>query len=249
MRYAVRYTNVDVLAPSSASSRPWRRWLAPTLFLLALAALCVAVARPHVHTIVTERQGDGDPRARRLGLDAGERRQADAARGRAAGDAHVPRQGAAASRVGLVALRRRGAGRDAADDRPRARARGGRRRRRLPGFGGTAIGDAIATAVRLGRQIGRRRSERRARPSYTSRRRRRRSRARSSRSSSSRTGARHAAPAAARGRGAGAGGRLPGLHRRARDDRHDVLRGFPRRFPGGGGGGFGGGRPGSAPIR
>ena len=41
MRYAVRYTNVDVLAAVVAAGRPWRRWLAAGVFLLSVAALCV----------------------------------------------------------------------------------------------------------------------------------------------------------------------------------------------------------------
>src|SRR5436190_17023293 len=52
MRYAVRYTNVDVLAAVVATGRPWRRWIASGVFLLALATLCVAVSRPHVHKLV-----------------------------------------------------------------------------------------------------------------------------------------------------------------------------------------------------
>src|SRR4051794_32528226 len=52
MRYTVRFTNVDVLA-TVVGGREWRRWVAPAAFLLALATLCVAVARPHVHTLVT----------------------------------------------------------------------------------------------------------------------------------------------------------------------------------------------------
>jgi Ca-activated chloride channel family protein len=52
MRYAVRYTNVDVLAAVVAGGRPWRRWLAAGAFLLALATLCVAVTRPHVKHMV-----------------------------------------------------------------------------------------------------------------------------------------------------------------------------------------------------
>jgi Ca-activated chloride channel family protein len=51
MRYAVRYTNVDVLA-SVARGRDWRRFLPLVLFLLALAAICVALARPHRTTLV-----------------------------------------------------------------------------------------------------------------------------------------------------------------------------------------------------
>jgi Ca-activated chloride channel family protein len=52
MRYAVRYTNVDVLAAVVATGRPWRRWVAAGAFLLALATLCVAVSRPHMHRMV-----------------------------------------------------------------------------------------------------------------------------------------------------------------------------------------------------
>jgi Ca-activated chloride channel homolog len=52
MKYAVRYTNVDVLASVVATGRPWRRWIAAAVFLLALATLCAAVARPHVHKLV-----------------------------------------------------------------------------------------------------------------------------------------------------------------------------------------------------
>jgi Ca-activated chloride channel family protein len=51
MRYAVRYTNVDVLA-SLARRRSWRRPLTGVVLLLAAATLCVAVARPRVHTLV-----------------------------------------------------------------------------------------------------------------------------------------------------------------------------------------------------
>ena len=52
MRYAVTFTNVDVLAAVVSTGRPWRRWLAAGTFLLALALLCVAVSRPHIHRMV-----------------------------------------------------------------------------------------------------------------------------------------------------------------------------------------------------
>jgi Ca-activated chloride channel family protein len=52
MEYAVRYTNVALLASVVAAERPWRRWIASGVFLLALAALCVAASRPHVHRLV-----------------------------------------------------------------------------------------------------------------------------------------------------------------------------------------------------
>ena len=51
MRYAVRFTNLEVLA-GVVGGRGWRRFVPLALFLLALAALCVAVARPHLHRLV-----------------------------------------------------------------------------------------------------------------------------------------------------------------------------------------------------
>jgi Ca-activated chloride channel family protein len=52
MRFALRFTNLDVLA-RVAAGRPWRRYVAPLLFLVALASLCVALARPRAETLVT----------------------------------------------------------------------------------------------------------------------------------------------------------------------------------------------------
>jgi Ca-activated chloride channel homolog len=53
MRYAVRYTNLDVLATVAAGSA-WRRFVPPAIFVAALAALCVAFARPHVDRMVAK---------------------------------------------------------------------------------------------------------------------------------------------------------------------------------------------------
>ena len=50
-RYAVTFTNIDVLA-SVAQGRSLRRFIPPALFLLALTFLCVALARPHRKTLV-----------------------------------------------------------------------------------------------------------------------------------------------------------------------------------------------------
>ena len=96
MRYAVRYTNVDVLAAvvadrtSVAALARDRR--VPARARDALRRRRAAARAPAGR----ERQCDGRARARRLRLDAGAGRQADAAHGGADGDAHVPRQGAAA---------------------------------------------------------------------------------------------------------------------------------------------------------
>ena len=50
--YAVRYTNVDLLA--SVAGRSWSRHVPALFALLALAALLIAVARPQ-HTVAAER--------------------------------------------------------------------------------------------------------------------------------------------------------------------------------------------------
>jgi Ca-activated chloride channel family protein len=51
MRYAVRFTNLEVLA-SVAGGRQWTRFVPPALVALSLAALSVALARPHVNRMV-----------------------------------------------------------------------------------------------------------------------------------------------------------------------------------------------------
>jgi Ca-activated chloride channel family protein len=45
-RYAVAFTNLELLASVAGSSRSWRRWAPLALFLLALAAASTALARP-----------------------------------------------------------------------------------------------------------------------------------------------------------------------------------------------------------
>ncbi len=45
-RYAVAFTNLELLASVTASRRSWRRWIPLGLFLLALAAASTALARP-----------------------------------------------------------------------------------------------------------------------------------------------------------------------------------------------------------
>ncbi len=50
-RYAVRYTNLEVLASVVESTRSWRRHAGLALFLLALAALLVGFARPSMNML------------------------------------------------------------------------------------------------------------------------------------------------------------------------------------------------------
>ena len=55
-RYAVTFTNVDVLASVVGRAPRWRRYVAPAVFLVALAALCVGMARPKVSKLVASQQ-------------------------------------------------------------------------------------------------------------------------------------------------------------------------------------------------
>jgi Ca-activated chloride channel homolog len=150
MAYAVRYTNVDVLASVVSTGRPWRRWLMAGVFLLALAALCAAVSRPHVHRLVVNDNATVvlvlDVSGSMEAQDVRPTRLAAAQRALHAFLAKAPPR----LKVGLVLF----AGEaqvatppttdhalvaQAVDDAGFFR-----------GFGGTAIGDGIATAVRVG---------------------------------------------------------------------------------------------------
>jgi Ca-activated chloride channel family protein len=55
MRYAMTFTNLDVLA-SVVGRRSLRRYVPPVIFMLALASLCFALARPHRNTLVASQQ-------------------------------------------------------------------------------------------------------------------------------------------------------------------------------------------------
>jgi Ca-activated chloride channel homolog len=150
MEYAVRYTNVDVLASVVASGRPWRRWLMAGVFLLALATLCAALSRPHVHRLVVNDNATVvlvlDVSGSMEAQDVRPTRLAAAQKALHAFLAKVPLR----LKVGLILF----AGEaqvatppttdhalvaQAVDDAGYFR-----------GFGGTAIGDAIAAAVRVG---------------------------------------------------------------------------------------------------
>jgi Ca-activated chloride channel family protein len=151
MRYAVRFTNMEVLA-GVVGSRGWRRFVPFALFLLALVALCVAVARPHVHRLV--------PRERATTILV-----IDASRSMEARDIKPSRLGAAQEavrtflkrvprrmRVGLIVF----AG-EAQVAAPPTTDHDLVRESvadidMFSGFGGTAIGDALAAAAELGVQ-------------------------------------------------------------------------------------------------
>jgi Ca-activated chloride channel family protein len=151
MRYAIRFTNLDVLA-RVVGDRYRRRFVPLALFLLALAALCIGMARPQHTTLV--------PRDRATVILV-----LDVSRSMQAKDVKPTRIGAAAAavrtfldrvpdrlQVGLIAF----AGDPAVANPPTTNHELVRRSldtiEWFPSFGGTAIGDALAAAVKLGQQ-------------------------------------------------------------------------------------------------
>jgi len=152
MRYAVKFTNVDVLA-TVVSGRSWLRIVPPALFTLALASLLVALARPQVErTFLKERatvvlvmdtsrsmQAEDVPPTRLAAAQEAARTFLD----------QVPDK----LQVGLVVFageaqvatpptRDHDLVRTAVDEIDSFLV-----------FGGTAIGDALQTAVELGKQV------------------------------------------------------------------------------------------------
>jgi Ca-activated chloride channel homolog len=151
MRYAVSFTNMDVLA-RVAGGRQWRRFVPAALFLLAIAALCIGFARPSHKTLVAQ------DRATVILV-------VDVSRSMEASDVKPTRLRAAEAavrtfldkvpsrlRVGLIAF----AGDPQVASPPttdRATVRDALNTLQwFPRYGGTAIGDALAAAVQLGRQ-------------------------------------------------------------------------------------------------
>ena len=55
-RYTVRFTNLDLLANVVSAKPSWRRHVPPALYLLALAALLVSLARPQAMALVPKEQ-------------------------------------------------------------------------------------------------------------------------------------------------------------------------------------------------
>jgi Ca-activated chloride channel homolog len=151
MRYAIRFTNVDVLA-GVMRRRIWRQYVPLALFLLALAALCVGMARPQRTTLVAK-----DRATVILVIDV--------SRSMESKDVKPSRIGAATEavrlflkkvpdrlQVGLIAF----AGDPAVaapptTDHDLVREALGTLQW-YPSFGGTAIGDALAEAVRIGQE-------------------------------------------------------------------------------------------------
>lgn len=151
-RYAVTFTNVDVLASVVGRTPSWRRYVAPLVFLLALASLCVALARPHVTKLIPSQQA-----AVILVVDVSGSMQATDVRPTRLGAAqraveifldHAPKQ----LRIGLVAF----SGEVSVATPPTTDHHLVRQAAESLGqfldFRGTAIGDALAVAVQLAQQ-------------------------------------------------------------------------------------------------
>ena len=148
MRYAVTFTNLEVLEGVAARASPWRSRLTVSLFAAALAALCVAAARPAVTTIEA-RKGSTvvlvvDTSRSMEATDVAPTRLEAA---RAAVDRFLDRVPGSV-RVGLISF----------SDEPEvlvAPTTDHRRVRDGVGLltlgGGTAIGDSLALAVQVGR--------------------------------------------------------------------------------------------------
>jgi Ca-activated chloride channel homolog len=149
MRYAIRFTNLEVLAGVIGGGYR-RRFVPLALFLLALAALCIGMARPQHKTLV--------PRDRATVILV-----IDVSRSMEAKDVKPNRIGAATAavrtflgrvpdrlQVGLIAF----AGDPAVATPPTTNHDLVRKSldtiEWFPSFGGTAIGDALAAAVKLG---------------------------------------------------------------------------------------------------
>jgi Ca-activated chloride channel family protein len=155
MRYAISFTNLEVLA-AVVGGRSWRRYVPPALFLLALTALCLGVARPMHKTLVAQ-----DRATVILVVDVSRSMEASdvkPTRLRAAEAAirtflgRVPKR----LRIGLIAF----AGDPQVATPPttdRAPVREALNSLEwFPRYGGTAIGDALAAAVELGQQAANR---------------------------------------------------------------------------------------------
>jgi Ca-activated chloride channel family protein len=151
MRYAVKYTNLEVLA-AVAGGRPWRRYVPTGLVLLALATLCVAFARPHTTSLVPKERATIvlvlDVSGSMQSSDVRPSRLAAAQQAVRSFIERVPPQ----VRIGLVSFSG-----DAQVAAPPTTDRGLLRQSlegigTFPAFGGTAIGDALAVAVGLARQ-------------------------------------------------------------------------------------------------
>ncbi len=153
MRYAIRFTNLDVLS-QVAGRHAWRRYVPATLSTIALALLCVAVARPQALTRTTTKEStvilvvDTS-----LSMHATDVKPSRLGAARAAVRAFLQRVPGRVQ-IGLVVFSG-----DAEVGAPPTTDRSLVRESLdsvgdTTSFGGTAIGDALVLAVELGQTVG-----------------------------------------------------------------------------------------------
>ena len=147
-RYAVRFPAFATLHARRASRRSGGGTRPAVLALAALAALVVALARPHVNYRVPVGPGVGDARQRRVRLDGLDRRAADAGCGAAERAANTFIDELPSTvRVGAIAFSSRGQRRLRRRQADHAAARDvidGQQAN-----GGTATGNALALALQM----------------------------------------------------------------------------------------------------
>jgi Ca-activated chloride channel family protein len=151
-RYAITFPNLDVLAAVASDRRAWWTHVPPLLVLLALGSLSVALARPHVNRLVPIERATTV-----LVIDTSRSMQSQDVRPTRLGAAKAAAQtfldrAPARLRVGLVVF--------AGDVQVAAAPTVDRELLHTSvdaigwptGFGGTAIGDALARAVEVGQR-------------------------------------------------------------------------------------------------
>ena len=157
-RFPVRFTNLDVLGAVAPRHPVWRTHVPAALLGLALVALAVAVARPELTRLApVERATVILVVDRSRSMEAQDVRPSRLAAAKAAAAAfleRVPRRPAGRDRH---VLGRRTVVASPTSDHERLERSVATIGTRWAGYGGTAIGDALARAVELGRDAMRER--------------------------------------------------------------------------------------------
>jgi Ca-activated chloride channel family protein len=103
-KLALRYASLSIVKEAMGKGPGIRRHIPPVLFLLALAAMLLAAARPLAVVTLPSQPGDHHPGHGRLGQHARHRRQAQPAGGVAGRGQGVSGRTAAQRAVGIVAF-------------------------------------------------------------------------------------------------------------------------------------------------
>lgn len=149
-RYVVRFTNVDLLANLVPRQPAWRRHVPPALYVLAMTALVVSLARPSAMVAVPREDATivlaMDVSGSMMATDVAPSRLASATRAASAFIDQLP----ATFRVGLVTF---GTSAEVAVAPTTDRAAVHAALDALQAEGGTALGDAIATSLKVAQSV------------------------------------------------------------------------------------------------